>query len=73
MGRSSPHTKGGVVSRRRSARLPDRLPTGVTFERFVEEMPVFVDREDLLADLSRKILRDNPKRLYLKDAFNDHV
>jgi hypothetical protein len=31
-----------------------------SFERFVEEVAAFVERKDL----SRKILRDNPKRLY---------
>ena len=44
--------------------FPTDFPHGFTFERFVEEVKGFVERKDLPAELSRKILWDNPKRLY---------
>jgi predicted TIM-barrel fold metal-dependent hydrolase len=44
--------------------FPTDFPHSFTFERFVEEVKGFVNRKDLPAELSRKILWDNPKRLY---------
>lgn len=44
--------------------FPTDFPHSFTFERFVEEVRGFVERKDLPAELTRKILRDNPKRLY---------
>ena len=44
--------------------LPTDFPHSFTFERFVEEVKGFVNSKDLPAELSRKILLDNPKRLY---------
>jgi predicted TIM-barrel fold metal-dependent hydrolase len=44
--------------------FPTDFPHSFTFERFVEEVKGFAERKDLPADLSRKILWDNPKRLY---------
>jgi predicted TIM-barrel fold metal-dependent hydrolase len=44
--------------------FPTDFPYPFTFERFVEEVRGFVERKDLPPDLSRKILWDNPKRLY---------
>ena len=44
--------------------FPTDFPHSFTFERFVEEVKGFAEREDLPAELSRKILWDNPKRLY---------
>jgi hypothetical protein len=55
---------GRAVPGRRSYRLSDGFPHSFTFERFVEEVRGFVERKDLPPDLSRKILWDNPKRLY---------
>ncbi len=54
---------GCAVRRHRSYRPTDFLYS-FTFERFVEEVRGFVERKDLPPDLSRKILWDNPKRLY---------
>ncbi len=44
--------------------FPTDFPHSFTFERFVEEVKGFVARKDLPAELSRKILWHNPKRLY---------
>lgn len=44
--------------------FPTDFPHSFTFERFVEEVKGFVERKDLPGELSRKILWDNPKRLY---------
>ncbi len=44
--------------------FPTDFPHSFAFERFVEEVKGFVAREDLPAELTRKILWDNPKRLY---------
>jgi predicted TIM-barrel fold metal-dependent hydrolase len=44
--------------------FPTDFPHTFTFERFVEEVRGFVERKDLPPDLSRKILWDNPRRLY---------
>lgn len=44
--------------------FPTDFPHSLTFERFVEEVRGFVERKDLPAELTRKILWDNPKRLY---------
>jgi predicted TIM-barrel fold metal-dependent hydrolase len=44
--------------------FPTDFPHTFTFERFVEEARGFVERRDLPPDLSRKILWDNPRRLY---------
>jgi predicted TIM-barrel fold metal-dependent hydrolase len=44
--------------------FPTDFPHSFTFERFVEEVRAFVERKDLPSDLGRKILWDNPKRLY---------
>ena len=43
--------------------FPTDFPHSFTFERFVEEVKGFANRKDLPAELSRKILWDNPKRL----------
>lgn len=43
---------------------PTDFPHTLTFEHFVEEVQAFLDRRDLPSELSRKILWDNPKRLY---------
>jgi hypothetical protein len=44
--------------------FPTDFPRSFTFERFVEAVKGFLEREELPADLSPKILWDNPKRLY---------
>jgi predicted TIM-barrel fold metal-dependent hydrolase len=44
--------------------FPTDFPHSFTFERFVEEVKGFAERKDLSAELSRKILWDNPKTLY---------
>jgi len=44
--------------------FPTDLPHSFTFERVIEEVQGFVGGKDLPAELSRKILWDNPKRLY---------
>jgi predicted TIM-barrel fold metal-dependent hydrolase len=44
--------------------FPTDFPHSFTFERFIEEVRGFAARRDLPADLTRKILWDNPKRLY---------
>ena len=44
--------------------FPTDFPHSFTFERFVAEVRGFVERKDLPAELTRKILWDNPKRLY---------
>jgi predicted TIM-barrel fold metal-dependent hydrolase len=44
--------------------FPTDFPHSFTFERFVEEVRGFVERKDLPEELTRKILWDNPKRLY---------
>jgi predicted TIM-barrel fold metal-dependent hydrolase len=44
--------------------FPTDFPHSLTFEQFVEEVREFAERKDLPEDLTRKILWDNPKRLY---------
>ena len=44
--------------------FPTDFPHSFTFERFIEEVRGFLERKDLAAELTRKILWDNPKRLY---------
>jgi hypothetical protein len=44
--------------------FPTDFPHSLTFEQFVEEVRGFAERKDLPEDLTRKILWDNPKRLY---------
>ena len=41
--------------------FPTDFPHSFTFECLVEEVKGFVNRKDLPAELSRKILWDNPK------------
>ncbi len=44
--------------------FPTDFSNSFTFERFVEEVKGFAERKNLPAKLSRKILWDNPKKLY---------
>jgi predicted TIM-barrel fold metal-dependent hydrolase len=43
---------------------PTDFPHSLTFDLFVEEVRAFVNRKDLPPELSRKVLRDNSRRLY---------
>jgi predicted TIM-barrel fold metal-dependent hydrolase len=43
---------------------PTDFPHSLTFDLFVEEVQEFVNRKDLPPELSRKVLWDNPRRLY---------
>jgi predicted TIM-barrel fold metal-dependent hydrolase len=43
---------------------PTDFPHSSTFDVFVEEIREFVNRKDLPPELSRKVLRDNSRRLY---------
>ncbi|MGH7771871.1 MAG: amidohydrolase family protein [Candidatus Binatia bacterium] len=43
---------------------PTDFPHSLTFEHFVEEVKESLNRKDLPEDLIRKILWNNPKRLY---------
>jgi hypothetical protein len=42
--------------------LSNHFPYSFTFEHFIEEVRGFVERKDLPAELTRKILWDNPKQ-----------
>jgi len=43
---------------------PTDFPHSLTFDLFVNEVREFLNRKDLPPELSRKILWDNPRRLY---------